>query len=247
MKLHGSSSLLVELLVVALGVLLALWADQWWVDIQEQREEQKYLLALYEDVSQAIEAIDTTSAEAGEWLQAATDLSAAQGRAEQVGAQEVIRLLGIALFNIEVYEIPLGAYEDLLVTGRVGLISDPEVRLGLSRLEQKISELRTAETDLTETQHGIIDPFLVGHTNLSALARVGYSAADSRSAQQSGGPLAPALITNRFDVDHRALLDNLELQSIVALRIVLLSELIVAATEVRQALVELQDDLPGTD
>lgn len=240
-------SLLTELLVVALGVLLALWAEQWWSGIRQSGEENRYLQALSEDVDQAVMDIEATNREVQEWLTAAADLSALQGQSETLAEEQAAMLMGTALLNIEVYEISLGAYQDLLVTGRVGLISNPEIRNSLTRLDQKIEELRTAEVDLAETQHHIIDRFLIKYTNLSALSRVGYSEADKLSAQQSGGPLAPALITNRLEFDHRPIVDSRELQNIIALRIILVSELLVGAIEVKQVLLKLREQLESTE
>ena len=64
----------VELLVIVVGVLIALWADQWWSDREDNRTEQTYLASLNEDINATLKELDSTVAPAL-WIGAKWDSS----------------------------------------------------------------------------------------------------------------------------------------------------------------------------
>lgn len=236
----------VNFLAVGAGVLIALWADQWWADRQDAQAERVYLAALQQDIIATVLVLDDSTEELTEWLDAAAKLSKTSPEGPYPSNEELIDLIGRALFNLEVYELNLSAYRDLKNTGGLRLITRDNIRRSLADLDQRLEELRTAEADLIATQHGLFDPFLVRHTDLAAVAKAGYLDSDTRRAEVSGGPVAPRLIGPPSGIDHTALFYNQEFRNLVALRIVLISEVIVSAENIKSLLLVLQQQIEDT-
>ncbi len=198
--------------MIVVGVLIALWADQWWSDRQEAETERAYLAALANDIALAVEQLDRVSAEASAGYEAARTLLALPPEGPFPANDSLVQLLAGALFNVFSYDHSLSAHEDLKNTGRLGLISDRRIRRGLAEVDRQLDAIRLNEQDLLGAQHATFDPLLLRRTDLVAVAAAGYPPAAEAIGPASG-------------LDHTPLLRDREVRGAVALRIVILKVL----------------------
>jgi hypothetical protein len=176
--------------VIVVGVLIALWADQWWSDREDDRTEQTYLASLNEDINATLQELDSTIAKVVVWRQAASTLSQLPLEGPFPPNKELAEMMGLALFELFSFEDRLSTHQDLKNTGRLGLISNipnPEIR----------AEYQSADKLL-------------------------------------GAPLG---------VDHTSFINELEFRNILVFRIVLLSEALLTYNTLRDALVQLQQQI----
>jgi hypothetical protein len=233
-----------ELVVIVVGILLALGMDQWWSDRVDARTQHAYLTALHEDVATTINHLDGLIREFSALRDAASELSKQPPEGTTLSNAQLIELMGAGLFEIESFENGLSTHRDLKSTGRLGLITNAEIRRSLARVDQTLEEIDNAEADLLATQHQTVDPFLVAHTDLTLVAKAGYDTKE-RAAQMKRTGVVPAdqLIGSGAGIDHRPLLADSRFRGIVALRIVLLTEVIVDYSDLKGLLVELRDEI----
>lgn len=201
-----------ELVVIVFGVLIALSADQWWASRAEADLETAYLASLVEDIAAARNQLEDPLARTTLFLNSATSLSAMSGSANAAPRDTVARLVGDALFNIVSWDYRLPTLHDLKNTGRLGLISDPEIRRGLAEIDRLGSRIDGVQDDLNQTQHQTVDPFLIRSADLPAII-------------PTASPRAGALLGPSLGVDHSTLLPDPEFQNIIGLRIVILLNL----------------------
>ena len=71
---------LAELAIIIAGVLIALWADQWWADRQDLRTQETSLAALDDDISETVGTLRSLMADFESWRDAAATLSGLGGR-----------------------------------------------------------------------------------------------------------------------------------------------------------------------
>jgi hypothetical protein len=184
------ASLLGELAIVVVGVLLALAADRWNGARQDRAAEQAYLAELEADLR------DDTSALSAE-------ITRAERREASARLMMSVVLEGVAIddpahfvlsvVNASTYGEPVQSretFDDLVQTGRLGLITDPALRRELTEYYNSI-ERRSQSYDLQRQRvWGDYLPISVRATPLAlqewAYGEGGRHATDA----QSRGPAA---------------------------------------------------------
>ncbi len=237
---------LAELGIIIAGVLIALWADQWWADRQDLRTQETYLAALDDDISETVGTLRSLMADFESWRDAAATLSGLGGRSADLPPKDVLfDLISRALFQIASLETRLAAYEDLKTTGRLGLIADAGLRRNLAQVDQMLQDIRSSESDLWESQHISVDPFLVARTDMVAVARAGDLAdtRDNEEMRQLGLPTAADLIGEPVGLDPRTLLADPTFRGLLAFRLVLLTEALLRYRRLENLLLEIQGQI----
>jgi hypothetical protein len=151
----------------------------------------------------------------------------------------------MGLFQIASLETRLAAYEDLKTTGRLGLISDAALRRNLAQVDQLLQDIRTAESDLWESQHISVDPFLVARTDMVAISRAGaqMDTEDSQEMRAAGLPTAADLIGESVGLDPQPLVADPTFRGLLAFRIVLLTEALLRYKRLETLLLEIQGQI----
>ena len=232
-----------ELAIIIAGVLIALWADQWWTDRQDLKTQSTYLAALNDDINETVAALRTLMDEFANWRDAAATLSQFDGRQTDLPPQAVLfDLISRGLFQVASLETRLAAYEDLKTTGRLGLISDAALRRNLAEVDQMLQDVRTAESDLWESQHISVDPFLVARTDMVAVSRASDLAdtEHKRQMEEAGLPTAAELIGESIGLDPRPLIADPTFRGLLAFRLVLLTEALLRYKRLEVLLLEIQ-------
>lgn len=215
-----------ELAVIVVGVLIALSADQWWASLADERTEAAYLSRMMDDISSASRDLNTQTGRAQQYLSASAELSGLPRTGLSISEDSLAVLVADGLFNLVGWDGGISTLDDLKNTGRLGLISDPEIRRGIAELDRLNAQIRSAEDDLLQTQHHTLDPFLIRSTDLPRLIPLTL-------------PAATAYLGPAIGREHGPLLADPEFQNIVALRIVLLRNLERAYLETQQHLGDL--------
>ncbi len=120
----------IELLVVTLGVLLAFQIDQWAQDRRQARDERQFLERMWRETNEAIKEND--------WV---ISMHAYNRRALMLGLARRSDPKALALYTggCGADSMPgLGfndtSYEELGASGRLNLVTDPQLRLDLRRV-----------------------------------------------------------------------------------------------------------------
>lgn len=216
----------VELLVIVAGVLIALSADQWWSALADARTETAYLSGMVDDIEATLLGLRAERESALTYLTASAELSKLRQVPAGISEDSLTVLVSNSLFNIVSWASRLSTLDDLKNTGRLGLISDADIRIAFADIDRLASGIAAAEDDLIQTQHQTVDPFLVRRADLPALVPA--------SLVQAVPYLGPAL--GRAP---SALLSDPEFHNIVALRVVLLQNLQGAYIRMHDHLVEV--------
>lgn len=215
-----------ELIIIVVGVLIALAVDAAWSSRAERMTETAYLGALDDDISRSLTELGSVEAQVRGWLAAAETLSK-MSTDDPVPPDSLTFLIGEALFSVTQYDNRLTTHEELKASGRLGLFSNREVRRRLAEVDGLLEAIRFQERDLMGAQHATFDGFLLSRTDLADVARAGWPAA----AQYMGPGVGQ---------EHAALLADREFRGLVALRIVIVSEMLLRYEGLSQHLRELQ-------
>ena len=135
---------LIELIVLVVGIFIGLQVDDWNQARKDRADEQRFLVALHEDILLAEKLSGRVRERRLE--SASTNLSANEVLFERAGRDTLTeaecRTLGSAnYFNISMTGLP--AFEELIATGRLGIIRDSALRGALIALKQTQTSLET--------------------------------------------------------------------------------------------------------
>ena len=133
--------------VIVVSILLALWADAWWDNFKEHREEQELLGALQvefrnnqENVTEHIEQVLVAS----KGCRAISQMTEAQ-LASELNGENLVWLI-----RPYTAEFQSGAIQAALGTERGGLIRSSDLLLALSQYQASLADLDSVETSLEQ-------------------------------------------------------------------------------------------------
>jgi len=144
LKRQDWSTFLVEILIVVIGIFIGLQVDDWVSGRQDRQDERRFLELLHADILQADEQ---NARLRGRRLASAdailTTIEALFGDSarDDLAAAECIALANSNVFNINVPSLP--AFDELIGVGRLGILSDRQLRSALVQLEQSRRALST--------------------------------------------------------------------------------------------------------
>ncbi len=154
-----------EFAIVVLGVTIALWADGWVASQRDRVEERERLQALQYNIAETLENLQEERRSADGAANALRDLLAPQDISNE-SARAVLRY---ALLYGAVFVPELNVYDDLKNSGELALLTDPEVRRTLAKMDSSLRVLKLAQSDLASVQLLDIDSYVIDSTNLRIL------------------------------------------------------------------------------
>ena len=145
LRAGSAARLAAEFVVIVLGVLVALGADQWVANRADRATEHEYLERLLDDVV-ADRAENAFIVEMHGMSLEAADSLLVWMRADRIDDIPEARLLVTFGYAAEQREpdYSRSAYQELIASGRIGLIRSPEVRAALAAYDRTINEYRGA-------------------------------------------------------------------------------------------------------
>jgi hypothetical protein len=178
-------AVLLDLLVVVLGIVIGLQASQWNQSRIDQREEIKYLVALAADLDESHALLKGSIDNYDRIREALIRLiEISDDPAQQLPGDNLDQLLWQGLWDLSFVEEHMNVYDDLKSSGRMNLIGDPKLRLGLTELKSMWDRYGKSERDAWQIQNLIIDGYLNDHFNIRRFALY--------SDNGEGFPQAPA-------------------------------------------------------
>ena len=151
-----------ELAIVVVGVTLALWADDWASERADREEETSRLAALRTNIAETVADVDEHLQEAE---QAMENLRAIVTE-EPASANELRDRIAWGMFYGPVFSPQLNVYDDLKSSGELSLLTDPDLRSALARMDASMGRIELAQSDLTAVQQMHIDSYSVDSTNV---------------------------------------------------------------------------------
>lgn len=118
----------IELLVVTLGVLLAFQIDQWGQDRQRRVEERQFMEELFADTQSGITELKGLLEAHDKVLREVPVALEARGNPAKISALPRRRDFGCGLTRPLLAPYNDTAYEELVQSGRISLLSDPKLR-----------------------------------------------------------------------------------------------------------------------
>ena len=127
-----------ELLIIILGVLIALWAENWRQGLDERSQEQQYIERLLRDLDADLAAIDLLMAQTSDRAyQAKVVLDAIDKGRRDVPASDFLGAVEYAWF-FGYPSISRSTFNDLMSTGNLRLLRSSAVKDGLSGYYSRI-------------------------------------------------------------------------------------------------------------
>lgn len=139
--------IVIELAVLVLGIFIGLQVDDWNQARKDRIDEQRFLRTLHDDILVAEKLSSRVRQRRLESLQhvvSASDVLHGRARRDAVTELECSALGSSSWFNITASGVP--AFDELVASGRLGIIRDSELRAALIGLEQTRQALATMIT-----------------------------------------------------------------------------------------------------
>ena len=147
--------MLLELSVIIVGVLIALAVDRWIASLDARSQESAYLARIEEDLrrdSVTIEAMIRTSVENADLTEAMLGWVEGQALPGDVDAASFMSSFDQASWHTPLNErLVRDTWEELVSSGRIGLIRDPDLRRRISAYYGLHQGLRGSDEDWDET------------------------------------------------------------------------------------------------
>lgn len=159
-------AVLLDFLVVVLGIVIGLQASAWNQSRIDRRDEITYLVALDADLEDSHALLRETVERFDRILQALIRLTEiSDDPSQQLPTDNIDQLLWQGLWDLSFVEEHMNVYDDLKSSGRMNLIGDPKLRLGLTELKSMFDRYSKTERDTEQIQNLTIDGYITDHFN----------------------------------------------------------------------------------
>ena len=159
-----------EAVVIVGSILLAFWIDAWWDDQIDRRQEKALLEALHQDFRTARDVFESVTSGHGRVFGNMEKLLywAEQGAVPADEIDGTDYLLG-SVFWRNTFTPPMGAVDTLLASGRLDLLSNPELVAELTRWKSLVEDLNESENAAVNHFYQVIYPYLTQRLNIQDL------------------------------------------------------------------------------
>jgi hypothetical protein len=150
----------VELVVVVVGILGALWVDSWRQEREDRTLETRYLVRLHHDLVASREILDEEThrheTTAGALRTALETLKAEPGGA---GVEVLKQTLGYAT-ELNGFTPEHSTYEEMVATGNLGLITSDSIRIALSLYDRWLRRNEMVDAVAIDQAFQTVEPIL---------------------------------------------------------------------------------------
>lgn len=127
-----------EIGIVAIGILIAFALDAWWDDRSLSRQEQVHLRALASDFQQNVDSLKKLIA-IEQQISSSSHQLLLRAQNSEAGSSEPLTPLMRNVFNSARYEPVMGAYEALVNSAGLTLITDDPLRASLAQFAARVN------------------------------------------------------------------------------------------------------------
>lgn len=158
-----------EAIAIVGSILLAFSIDAWWSDRQEHRESMLLLAALRVEFVGNIELIDTELKYRKAVKAEAEKLLGKLIANTEIEPNEISPLLGNLVWWGKA-DLSIGAINSLLLSGKLSLIDDPQLRQRLASIPSAYSRIARNEDQDYETFKNVLMPYLYENASLPQIS-----------------------------------------------------------------------------
>jgi hypothetical protein len=159
---------LIELLIVAAGVLLALASDQWLESRKDRAEEALLLRSVRTEIKTILKDMDTEMVFRQAMLENANQVYALAAAETPPDPKVLDEMLGKLLWWSNV-DFTIGAVNSILVGGKLRLIENEEIRFFLASLPERLATTKQTEANDYSTLMNFSVPYMMKHADLAQI------------------------------------------------------------------------------
>lgn len=159
-----------EAIAIVASILIAFALDAWWDRRSERVQETALLSALEEDFAVAAAGFEITKAGHMAELQSSKELID-YGESGQIPVNNRARIdtLVSTQFSRRSFDPPMGTVQSILGSGRIDLITNPELITELTRWSSAVEALQRTEMDSRRHFNEYVFPFLAKRLDVEDL------------------------------------------------------------------------------
>lgn len=147
-----------EVILIVIGILIALWISNSNEDFQTRQREQFYLAGLKEEFQQSREKLEILIEVNRETYQRASSIAEAIARPDStLSEKELATLLFQAFSDDFAYNPNSSVLQEILSSGRLEILSSPELRQHLTAWDSRIERIRQQENSLREQRYEVLN------------------------------------------------------------------------------------------
>ena len=154
-----------EFAIVVLGVTIALWADSWVEQRRDHAEEVTRLIALQDNVTDTIDELRQQRDNAAGAIRILRRLVEPAG----MPSGEISAHLRYGMLYGGIFSAELNVYDDLKSSGELAMLTNPDLRRALAKMDARLDQLLFAQQDLAVVQQREIDSYLVDQMDMREL------------------------------------------------------------------------------
>ncbi len=155
-----------EFAIIVLGVSIALWADGCVAERSDRIEEEARLYGLADNVSETYWELDAERKNIAGAIGAFEELFEANNESDEEALTRVVRY---AVLYGPTFSPELNVYDDLKNSGELALLTNPELRQALARMDSRMQSVAFAQSDLLTIQQINVDTYMIEHLDMQTL------------------------------------------------------------------------------
>ncbi len=203
-----------EVLVIALGILLAFSVDAWWEGVQERTRLAQELAAVEIDLRLSLESISRAIQDAERIAAMGHQLLSITGPDSGAEEADLARSLLARFIFTPTSRLNAGAVSSLLATGHLSDLDDPQLQSALARLPADFVAMTALEEEISRLMKEAVFPrtwLFVPQLDAELVNGLGGGATleEFRAAVPQG---------SRFEADYAGLLGDLQFENAVVER-----------------------------
>lgn len=191
--------ILPEGVAIVVSILLAFWIDAWWDSRVEQHDLVEFLSSFREELIESRQEIEQTLELSVNVLKTTDQVFLLLANEEAVDAPDTLPEVLGRIYKIHNPVLATGAYEDMVSSGNLRLISHRRLSARINQYIQIVSSVRAVNDFLWKTYYDLQAPFLVEHTVISDFGWESAGEIEDAAGLLSTTPVGP------FSIDFEAL------------------------------------------
>ena len=214
-----------EILLVVIGILIALQLDNLNEDKKDRKKELAYLERFQNDLALNLKEMDRLIL-TSDSIQVRIDtlLSVSFGEAPEL-TTEAFNRLNLTVTDYLIFQAAEATIEDLLGSGELEIIEDPEIREGIATWKSGLTGIRYLERDHKKAFNDLLE-YYRGHSAIYEIMRGGLIFSQESQKELLADPVylntltyhaIPLQLLNveyrKKKVEFRKLLDRVEMQA----------------------------------
>ena len=208
-----------EIIVIALGILLAFGIEAAWTAFRESAEVRQQLSAVDAEIAQNLLSLQKLEDEHRRVAVAGAALVKMMGPDAQVDEPDsVARLIGIFWTPAGSVTSSQGALETFRSSGLLAEVSDPDIRDALATWADLLGSVRDFNISTDARLQEVISPLLHQYVSEGDLNRIAGFEHDFLHIREEYRALVPS---SRFNSDYSGLLQDRPFENLVAQRVAL--------------------------